>query len=210
MKPLALAALLSLTAATSQAQDSTRVRNTIWASPAEAFYKQQVGYERLLNDSYSLGIQGANYSGFNGRYKGWNVTVLGRRYVKRQAPWLRKQAPFGLYYQVQAAVYQHDQHLTIYAKNGRQDGYAPIDYRWRGLGVGGGAGLGYRTPILRQAFSNHLSMDIMLGVRYYAWPKSQYNEAEFEERSFLGGDFDWYMAGPGSWYHGLLAVGYSF
>ncbi|TGE14839.1 DUF3575 domain-containing protein [Hymenobacter elongatus] len=213
MKHLSATTLLLLTlgpAAQAQAPDSTSVRNTIWASPAEAFYKQQIGYERCLNSSYSLGIQGANYTGFNGQYKGWNLTVLARRYFKTRSTQFRRQAPFGLYSQVQASVYTYDQHLTIYPVNGSRDGYVGIDYRWRGMGAGVGTGLGYRVPVLKKAFSSHLSLDTMLGARYYAWPKPQYDKAKYEERSFLGGDAEWFLAGPGSFFYGLLAVGYSF
>ena len=196
-------AILACISLGAHAQDTLRLRNTIWVSPAEAFYKQQIGYERLLNNTYSLGIQGAHYSGFRGWYKGWNLTVLGRRYMSRRAP-------FGLYYQAQAAVFKHNQRLTVYPTSKNQTDFAAIDYHWRGIGGGVGAGVGYRAPILKQAFGGHLSVDGMIGLRYYSWPKPRYDKTQYESRSFLSDDLEWALASPGSAVHGLLAVGYSF
>jgi hypothetical protein len=165
----------------------------------------QGGYERTLGSTYSLGIQGAFYSDHRAESAaGWHVTLLGRHYF-------RHQAPFGLYAQGQVSVYEHQQTWSLIATEQNQTGARELEYSWRGHGAGVGVGIGNRQPIFQQAFQGRLALDAMAGLRFNPRPRPQHDPAMYQPASaIIPQGTEWYWIGPGSAFHGLLAVSYSF
>lgn len=187
-----------------RAQELMPMRNTVWASPAELFYKQQVGYEHCFSHTKSLGVQAARYSGFRGLHAGWHATLFGRRYF-------RDGAPLGFYFQAQISVYEHEQTTSIVPIDDQANGAKSMSYRWSGMGWGPGLGIGRRFLVLKTPFQNHLSVDAMLGPRIHTRPDPEYDRTKYRTAAdFLPESFDWFLIGPGSILHGSLAVGYSF
>jgi hypothetical protein len=172
-------------------------------SPAELFYKAQVGYEHRLGGRSSVGVLGTARYGMSQRYHGWQATGYYRRFLTRPYP-------AGLYTQVQASVFNFAQEASLYNPKNYTDYY----FEYRGLGGGGGFGLGYRNYLLRRATQGRLLWNVLLGLRVQIRPAPDYDRnTYYPTRSFLG-DSDaanWHLGfSPGSIAHGLLTLDYQF
>ena len=177
--------------------------NIISVSPAELFYKTQVGYERQLNSFSSLGLLGAYRYGFSGRYEGWQATAQYRLFFGRGFPG-------GAYFQVQASVFNH----LLEANLTNPKTYKTLSFDYRAVGGGGGFGFGYRRHLLRQALGGHLLGNVLLGFRFQQRPQPSYDTTVYQPSvGFLGqvDEANWRLGhSPGSIVHGLLSLDYSF
>lgn len=202
---LLLAQLLTLIpeAAWSQspAPTATRRAQFISFSPAELFYKAQLGYERQLGQRSAVGVSAFYRYGLDGRYHGWQGSLYYRY-------WLGAAFPQGLYFQAQANVYNHlyEANLTNYKT------FQHRSFDYRGLAGGGGLGLGYRHYVLRRALNEHLLGNALLGIRMQARPTPEYaDDGYYPSRSFLGETdaTNWLLGtSPGSVVFGLLTLDY--
>ena len=192
--------------ARAQAGDSILARpNIISLSPAELFYKTQIGYERQLSKRSTLGAQALYRYGFDQRYKGWQATLLYRCFVSK------KGFPTGLYFQAQASLFNFQQEASL-IDNGT---HKPYYFEYRALSGGVGGGMGFRQYVLRRAFGQHLLGNALLGIRAQVRPEPTYDSALYHaESSFLGpvNDANWHLSAlsPGSILHGLLTLDYQF
>lgn len=172
-------------------------------SPAELFYKAQVGYEHRLGARGSVGLLGTARYGMSQRYHGWQATGYYRRFLTRPYP-------AGLYTQVQASVFNFAQEASLYNPTARTYYY----FEYRGLGGGGGFGLGYRNYLLRHATQGRLLWNVLVGLRVQIRPAPDYDRnTYYPTRSFLGDDaaLNWHLGfSPGSIGHGLLTLDYQF
>lgn len=172
-------------------------------SPAELFYKAQVGYEHRLGARSSVGLLGTARYGMSQRYHGWQATGYYRRFLTRPYP-------AGLYAQVQASVFDFAQEASLYNPTARTDYY----FEYRGLSGGGGFGLGYRNYLLRRATQGRLLWNVLVGLRVQIRPSPEYDHNTYRPAlSFVGDSdaFNWHLGfSPGSIPHGLLTLDYQF
>jgi hypothetical protein len=202
---LLLALLPSLTKAQS-AEAPVIPRHIVSFSPAELFYKAQLGYEHRLGRYTSVGATGFHRYGFEGRYKGWQISLFGRYY-------LTSQFPVGLYLQAQANAFNHQYEANLI---NRQNYRQSLSFDYRGVGSGGGVGLGYQGRLLRRACGGRLLGNVLLGARAQLRPHyPAYDTAAYSPSyGFLGNDDDanWHLSAssPGSILYGLLTLAYQF
>lgn len=203
--PLGLLLLISPLAAWAQVPGPPApARATILSvSPAELFYKAQLGYEHRLGTRNSLGLLGAARYGLGQRYHGWQASGYYRRFLTRPYP-------TGLYVQAQASVFDFEQEANLY--NIRTQ--TTYSFEYRGLSGGGGVGLGYRNYLLRHATQGRLLWNVLLGARAQLRPTADYDATVYRPAlSFVGDSdaFNWHLGfSPGSIVHGLLTLDYQF
>jgi hypothetical protein len=172
-------------------------------SPAELFYKTQLGYERRAGARNSFGVLGSYYYGNVGVNEGWQITGFYRRFLSQQFP-------TGFYVQAQASVLNCVQEIHLADTKTRQ----PYNFDYRATSGGAGFGFGYRTPLLRQLAQGRLLVNALLGVRFQHRPQPTYDANIYQPQTgFLGetDENDWYMGpNPSSLPHGLLSLDYTF
>jgi hypothetical protein len=177
--------------------------HVISISPAELFYKTQVGYEHRLGQRNSLGALGSYHYGNVGNYQGGQVTGYYRHFFLRQFP-------TGFYGQLQVSALYFSQPASLIEIKTRKS----YSFDYQSVSAGCGFGFGYRGHLLRQATSGHLLYNTLLGVRFQHRPLPSYDATIYRpEIGFLGetDDTNWHLGfGPGSATHGLLMLEYQF
>lgn len=203
-----LGAFLALLPALASAQsaDSIPARpNIISFSPAELFYKAQIGYERQVSRRNAVGTQAFYRYGFNQRYQGWQASLLHRFFVSKTG------FPTGVYFQTQISVFNFQQEAHMIDNATHQ----PYYFEYRSVSGGAGVGIGCRKYLMRRAFGPRLLANALLGVRAQYRPEPTYDSnLYYVEVSFLGprDDANWHFSasGPGYLLHGLLTLDYQF
>lgn len=162
-------------------------KNVIGISPFGLINKFKLKYERVLSPKFTAGGMVAAYYG---AYPGIQVTPFARWYVGAEAP-------NGLYVQGQVGIYRHTSTLTI-SSNLNSSGTVQ-DYTEKATisNVGAGAALGYQWISGKR---KNISVDINAGFKIY---KTGINEGGLT-------GLTWYTFGPGSFYNGLISMGYAF
>ena len=197
--------LLAWLPATANAQsvDSATVGRSaiISISPVELFYKSMVGYEHRWGRRNSVGVLASYHYGSLGFSQGWQATGYYRYYLTRQFP-------AGLYFQFQLSVLNFMQTANLVDIKTRK----PLAFDYRTVSGGGGIGLGYSGPLLRQMAKGRLLYNVLLGFRGNPYPQPSYDANVYRlETNFLGPDFSWYLGfSPGSMVHGLMTLNYLF
>ncbi|MDO7845205.1 hypothetical protein Q5H92_02475 [Hymenobacter sp. M29] len=176
-------------------------RNIVSLSPAELFYKTQLGYERGVGPHSAVGLLGSYHYGVIEGYKGPQATVYYRYFVKRPFP-------TGLYFHCQLSLLHVEQTADLVNIKTKQY----TEYRYQAVSMGGGIGLGYRRYLVRKATKSHLLVNALLGYRGNPRPQPDFDSSIYRlESSFLGPDFGWYLGfSPGSMAFGLLSLDYQF
>ena len=201
--PLSLLLLISPLAAWAQGpgQPAPARATILSVSPAELFYKAQLGYEHRLGTRSSVGLLGTARYGFSQRYHGWQASGYYRRFLTRPYP-------TGLYVQAQASVFNFEQEANLYNTRTQK----PYSFEYRGLSGGGGLGLGYRNYLLRRATQGRLLWNVLLGGRAQLRPTADYDATVYRPTLSFVGDSDvvnWHLGfSPGSIVHGLLTLDY--
>jgi hypothetical protein len=179
-------------------------RHVLSFSPADLFHKAQAGYEHRLGRYASLGANAFYSYGLWGRYEGWQTVFFCRYFISRDFP-------VGPYFQAQGAVFNHMYEASLTERNNYRQG---LNFDYRGIGGGGGLGLGYRSHVLRRVLGGRLLGNVLVGGRMNFRPVPVYDNARYYPSSgFLGrtDDVNWIFGpGPGSLFHGLLTLDYQF
>ncbi len=149
--------------------------------------KVKLKYERVFTPHLSAGVLAAAYYGI---YPGVQVSPFVRYYVSRGA------APTGLYAQGQAGVYRHSVTYTYNTGPGAGPQYTETE-RFSHAGAGGA--LGYQWLLGRR---RNIAVDINAGLKIYNTGNAQ-NDKDLTT-------LYWFLEGPGSYFNGLINIGYAF
>ncbi len=156
-------------------------KNVIGISPFGLINKFKLKYERVLGPKFTAGGMVAAYYG---AYPGIQVTPFARWYMGAEAP-------SGLYVQGQVGIYRHTSTLSISGTTQEYTEKATIS------NIGAGAALGYQWISGKR---KNISVDINAGFKIY--------RTGINEGALTG--LTWYTFGPGSFYNGLISMGYAF
>ena len=168
------------------AQDVPTVKkNIVGLSVFGLHNKAKLKYERVLAPNLSAGVLAAAYYGI---YPGVQVSPFVRLYPKA--------APAGLYMQVQAGFYRHS--VTYTNGAGNPNGTGPLSTEtFSHSGVG--AAVGYQWLLGRR---KNIAVDINGGLKVYNTGNAQ-NDRDLTT-------LYWFTEGPGSYFNGLINLGYAF
>ena len=159
-------------------------KNVVGLSVFGLHNKVKLKYERVFHPHLSAGVLAAAYYGL---YPGVQVSPFVRLYPKA--------APAGLYMQVQAGFYRHSVTYT-YNTAGPGPPYTETE-RFSHSGVG--AAVGYQWLLGRR---KNIAVDVNGGLNVYNTGNAQ-NDRDLTT-------LYWFMEGPGSYFNGLINLGYAF
>lgn len=159
-------------------------KNVVGLSVFGLHNKVKLKYERVFVPHLSAGVLAAAYYGI---YPGVQVSPFVRLYGKP--------APRGLYGQVQAGFYRHSVTYT-YNTAGPGPQYTETE-RFSHSGVG--AAVGYQWLLGRR---KNIAVDINGGLKVYNTGNAQ-NDRDLTT-------LYWFTEGPGSYFNGLINLGYAF
>ena len=149
--------------------------------------KVKLKYERVVHPNLTAGVLAAAYDGL---YPGVQVSPFVRLYGKA--------APRGLYGQVQAGFDRHS--VTYTYDTGMPAGTGPPRTETERFShAGAGAAMGYQWLLGRR---QNIAVDINGGLKIYNTGNAQ-NDRDLTT-------LYWFTEGPGSYFNGLINLGYAF
>lgn len=155
--------------------------------------KVRIGYERTLDEKFSLG---ANVNAYYGAFPGLKIEPFGRYYFGSQCP-------DGLYTQLRFLYGSFNKNLTYYNTN---DNFDFLDRNVSVSSFGGGLDLGYQWI---SGKNKNIVVDFSLGFQLMNAEKLT-ESININNKRYSPANVSFLTTGPGGIFNPHLSIGYAF